>query len=83
MEDIFRTVQSFVCYPDGFPGNVVPAFQVIDHLTDHRLLTFVTGMSKTRRGIFFTGSKSVSMISLINKRTDRGGKRLYGYRKNG
>ncbi|MCC2232925.1 hypothetical protein LKD81_18465 [Lachnospiraceae bacterium CLA-AA-H215] len=44
MEDIFRTVQSFVCYPDGFPGNVVPAFQVIDHLTDHRLLTFVTGI---------------------------------------
>ena len=41
MEDIFRTVQSFVCHLDGFPGNVVPAFQVIDHLTDHRLFAFV------------------------------------------
>ena len=44
MEDIFRTVQSFVCHLDGFPGNVVPAFQVIDHLTDHRLFTFVAGI---------------------------------------
>ena len=42
----------------------------------------ITGMSKTKRGIFFIGSKSASMIFHINTRTNRGGKRLYGYRKN-
>ena len=44
MEDIFRTVQSFVRHLDGFPGNAVPAFQVIDHLTDHGFLTFAAGI---------------------------------------
>ena len=44
MDDIFRAVQSFVCHLDLFSGNVVPAFQVIDHLRDHRLFTFGAGI---------------------------------------
>ncbi len=38
---------------------------------------------KNEKGELLYRIKSASMISLINTRTDRGGKRLYGYRKNG